>query len=927
MRKLLLAFSFILLVTVVANAQAPAFFNYQGVARNSVGNALVNKTITLRLTIHDGGALGIPTYTETRKVTTNAFGLFSVQVGGAGATNISGSIAGTNWNTNTKWMQVEIDTEGGTNLKDVGTTQLTSVPYSLFTSQSGDIVLPFNKSQGEEAPLFRLINTNNNANSLAYEGLSSSTANNAAAIRGIITSVSPGTFSAGLVGQNNGTGANGIGVFGNQNGTGWGVYGTTPGGVGVYGNSTSGMGVYGQSVSGVSVMGYQPNTGTNNAGYFQNFNQNNTAAALRVLTNGGGTGVGGEGLTVTTTGFGKAIVITTDNVNNGKTVLEATTNGSGKVGFLQNTNTGNINNVFEVQTNGTGRTALFNSTNAANTANTFEVSSTGTGFAANIINTNAAPKALHTTGAIRFNGVNEGPLKLLSTVDGSGNATWQSAAAMNVVSGNGTLNWVPKWTPDGTVIGNSQIFDDGTKVSIGGAVDPVYKITMNGTMKVKANSIDSAIAIFENTSGANQSDGIIIKLGKTHPRWTGSSYAEVPNPMTGQLTSQTNLIKDWIYGNASFNTGQLYNLIPAGLVYSTMCNITNFATSRINSLLGLPLTIGPYGTPEHLIVGRTQIAPGIPMPPGIPDIPAVYLPALTLPALPVIPQVTVMPAIPGFGCGSLPGLSFPNFVFNDVTNTLTKENEYISFLDKDNRKLGAIRAQSIQNFSYDYFDGQKLLEIAGELIGIDLADDVVSTIAAVSSMVNDYNNIGVEYSSGNGDYAEWLERADAKEEISYGDIVAVKGGKISKDLSGAEQIMAVSKKPIVLGNIPDESKTKLGNNIAFMGQIPVKVIGAVQSGDYIVAKSNIPGYGVAVHPKDMKVEDFKLAVGRSWDSNLKEGPKMVNTVVGVHNHDFINIIGGLQQKADQADERLKKIETMLNIQSATTTEQTKKGFK
>jgi len=39
--------------------------------------------------------------------------------------------------------------------------------------------------------------------------------------------------------------------------------------------------------------------------------------------------------------------------------------------------------------------------------------------------------------------------------------------ASDFVSGTGTLNYVPKWTPDGVTIGNSQIFDDGTNVGIG----------------------------------------------------------------------------------------------------------------------------------------------------------------------------------------------------------------------------------------------------------------------------------------------------------------------------------------------------------------------------------------------------------------------------------------------------------------------------
>jgi hypothetical protein len=112
-----------------------------------------------------------------------------------------------------------------------------------------------------------------------------------------------------------------------------------------------------------------------------------------------------------------------------------------------------------------------------------------------------------------------------------------------------------------------------------------------------------------------------------------------------------------------------------------------------------------------------------------------------------------------------------------------------------------------------------------------------------------------------------------------------------------------------------------------MGQIPVKVIGPVMAGDYIVARNDIPGYGLAIHPKNMTIEEYKLVVGRSWDSNLKDGPKMVNTVVGVHNHDFLNIIATLQQKANSTEERLKNIENLLNLNKGTDTKlKQKKAF-
>ncbi len=63
-----------------------------------------------------------------------------------------------------------------------------------------------------------------------------SASNNAAGVRGVINSTTPGTNSAGVRGINNGTGDKGAGVYGWQAGDGYGVYGDTANdGIGVYG--------------------------------------------------------------------------------------------------------------------------------------------------------------------------------------------------------------------------------------------------------------------------------------------------------------------------------------------------------------------------------------------------------------------------------------------------------------------------------------------------------------------------------------------------------------------------------------------------------------------------------------------------------------------------------------------------------------------
>ena len=82
------------------------------------------------------------------------------------------------------------------------------------------------------------------------------------------------------------------------------------------------------------------------------------------------------------------------------------------------------------------------------------------------------------------------------------------------------------------------------------------------------------------------------------------------------------------------------------------------------------------------------------------------------------------------------------------------------------------------------------------------------------------NDGGVTYSSKGADYASGLERLDPQEKLAPGMIVGVHGGKISKDTAGAEQILAISSKPIVLGNTPDEGKEELYEQVGFMGQVP-----------------------------------------------------------------------------------------------------------
>ncbi|MCW3128339.1 MAG: hypothetical protein JWO03_3997 [Bacteroidetes bacterium] len=113
-------------------AQTPQGINYQSTVRSPSGQVLVNRTVGVQFTIHDSIPSGPALYRERHVVTTNAFGIFSTVIGTGG--NITGSFPNVPWATGGKYLQVEMDLNGGTSYTDIGTSQFVSVPYSLYAA-------------------------------------------------------------------------------------------------------------------------------------------------------------------------------------------------------------------------------------------------------------------------------------------------------------------------------------------------------------------------------------------------------------------------------------------------------------------------------------------------------------------------------------------------------------------------------------------------------------------------------------------------------------------------------------------------------------------------------------------------------------------------------------------------------------------------
>jgi len=130
--KPLWSFIFSIAFVNYLSAQVPNQFNYQAVARNSLGQSIGNANIKLRLSILDGSATGTVVYSEVRQTITNQLGLFTAAIGGPGAASTTGSFATIDWSTGKKFIKVEADPLGGNSFSILGNTEMLSVPYALY---------------------------------------------------------------------------------------------------------------------------------------------------------------------------------------------------------------------------------------------------------------------------------------------------------------------------------------------------------------------------------------------------------------------------------------------------------------------------------------------------------------------------------------------------------------------------------------------------------------------------------------------------------------------------------------------------------------------------------------------------------------------------------------------------------------------------
>ena len=133
MKKLITICASILITTSVF-AQAPNKMSYQAVIRNSLNALINNQVVGMKISILQNSPTGNAVYVETQTPTTNANGLASIEIGGGVV--VSGDFSSINWANGPFFCKTETDPTGGTTYTIVGTNELMSVPYALFSANA-----------------------------------------------------------------------------------------------------------------------------------------------------------------------------------------------------------------------------------------------------------------------------------------------------------------------------------------------------------------------------------------------------------------------------------------------------------------------------------------------------------------------------------------------------------------------------------------------------------------------------------------------------------------------------------------------------------------------------------------------------------------------------------------------------------------------
>ena len=113
-------------------AQLPAAFNFQAVARDAQNQPIANKALTVRASILNTS--GTAVYVETHNnIGTGTTGIFTFAIG-KGTVSTGSRLDAVNWSAGGYSLKIEVD--AGTGFKELQTSTLLAVPYALYANNA-----------------------------------------------------------------------------------------------------------------------------------------------------------------------------------------------------------------------------------------------------------------------------------------------------------------------------------------------------------------------------------------------------------------------------------------------------------------------------------------------------------------------------------------------------------------------------------------------------------------------------------------------------------------------------------------------------------------------------------------------------------------------------------------------------------------------
>jgi len=464
------------LLPQAAKAQAPQKMSYQTVIRDASTVLITSTTVGIQVSILQGSASGAAVFVETHTPTTNANGLASLEIGTG--TPVTGTMAGIDWAAGPYFIKTETDPLGGTAYSIVGTSQLMSVPYALFSA---------NGTPGAVGPTGAngLDGTNGTDGATGLTGATG--ADGAAGANGAVgaTGADGATGAAGSNGSNGATGATGLtgatgaaGANGSNGATG--ATGLT-GATGAAGSNGSNGATGATGLTGAT--GAAGSNGSNGATGATGL----TGATGAAGSNGSNGATGATGLTGATGAAGS-------NGSNGATGATGLTGATGAAG--SNGSNG-----------ATGATGLTGATGAAGSnGSNGATGATGLTGATGAAGSNGSNGATGATGATGT----QGPTGLTGPTGAApADEPWRNTAGTPATNTSTDINF----TSGNVGIGTS-------------AVAPAQKLEVNGGVQFNGAQINKKVRVYSTSTYTVAADDHLIIND------FGSSTITLPAPAT-----------------------------------------------------------------------------------------------------------------------------------------------------------------------------------------------------------------------------------------------------------------------------------------------------------------------------------------------------------------------------------------------------------